>query len=425
MKHLTFDERLQIQEYLFHGLNFFQIAQRLGKDRSTIRREVKNRRQFQAAENGNYCIHRRTCRLPQECYVASCVKRVGCRTSCGLCRRTCKRFEEEICAKTTRAPYVCNGCRERRCKLGKWNYSAKKAQEHYEQKLRESREGISLSEEEFQFLSLKVMPLIQKGLSASVAYESQADQMPVSVRTLYSYIDQRVFELSNLDLRRKVRRPLRKKSGPTLKVDKKCYQGRNYQDFQAYMQEHPMLPVCQMDTVEGKKGGKVLLTLFFPNCNLQLLYLRSRNTSSSVIEWFQWLRTILGSDFSRLFSVLLTDRGTEFTNPQAIEYDSRTGERQCRVFYCDPMRTNQKSECERNHQLIRYVIPKGTSMDAFEQCHIDRLVNHMNSYPRGKCNGLSPIERFEMIYGSSITKKLGIAFVSTEKLCLTPDLLKK
>lgn len=425
MKHLTFDERLQIQGYLVHGLNFPQIAQRLGKDRTTIRREVKNRRHFQPAENGNFCIHRTTCQLPQQCFVTACVKRVRCRTTCGLCRRTCKRFEEELCLKTTRPPYVCNGCKQRGCKLGKWTYCAKQAQQHYEQLLKESREGISLSEEEFLFLDQQVMPLILRGISASVAYDSQSDQMPVSVRTLYTYIDHRVFDLSNLELRRKVRRPLRKKSGPTLKVDKKCYQGRNYQDFQAYMEENPHLPICQMDTVEGKKGGKVLLTLFFPNCNLQLVYLRSRNTSSSVIQRFQWLRSILGDDFSRLFPVLLTDRGTEFTNPQAIEYHSRTGKRLCRVFYCDPMHSNQKSECERNHQFIRYVIPKGSSLDAYEQSHIDLLVNHMNSYPRGKCNGLSPFELFETIYGSSITKKLGIAFVSTETLCLTPDLLKK
>ena len=101
------------------------------------------------------------------------------------------------------------------------------------------------------------------------------------------------------------------------------------------------------------KGGQALLTILFTNCDLQLMFLRERNTVGSVTEIFQWLRKSLGDEkFRMLFQVILTDRGSEFSDPEKIEADMGTGEIQCRVFYCDLMNVNQKSNCERNHELI-------------------------------------------------------------------------
>ena len=151
-------------------------------------------------------------------------------------------------------------------------------------------------------------------------------------------------------------------------VDKKCRMGRTYEDFVRYLEEQPDTPVCEMDTVEGKRGGKVILTIFFRNCGLQLGFLRDRNTSASVTEVFQKLRTVLtGDEFGSLFPVILTDRGSEFSNPLAIEVDFETGELLLKVFYCDPQNTNQKSRCERNHEFIASLSQKGRSFDHLEQ----------------------------------------------------------
>ena len=99
--------------------------------------------------------------------------------------------------------------------------------------------------------------------------------------------------------------------------------------------------------------------ILFTNCDLQLMLLRKRNTAGSVTEIFQWLKKSLGDKkFRMLFQVILTDRGSEFSDPEKIETDLETGKIQCRVFYYDPMNVNQKSNCERNHELIRYIIPK-------------------------------------------------------------------
>ena len=296
----------------------------------------------------------------------------------------------------------------------------------YERALSESRKGISLTETELQHLDRIVSKRICQGISIPVICMKQADVLPVSERTVYTYIDQGLLDVSNLELRRKVQRRQRKKTGPTLRVDKKCHVGRCYEDYLKYMEENPDVCVCQLDSIIGKQGGKVLLTIFFTNCDLQLAFLRRRNTSRSVSAVFRLLRMRLGSErFQELFQVLLADRGSEFTDPQKIEVDAATGQLQCRLFYCDPMNTNQKAGCERNHELIRYVIEKGKSMDHLSQKDIRHMMNHINSYPRKKWKGQAPVDLFIQIYGRETATLLGLEKINVDSILLKPELLKK
>ena len=136
-------------------------------------------------------------------------------------------------------------------------------------------------------------------------------------KTIYNYIDAGLLSVGNIDLPRKVRyRPRKKKK--TVRIDKQCHLGRTYDDYLEYMEANPDTAVVQMDSVEGKKGGKVLLTIFFSNSELMLAFIRDHNTARSVTEIFNSLDTILGRDiFQALFPVILTDRGSEFTDPTA------------------------------------------------------------------------------------------------------------
>lgn len=302
-------------------------------------------------------------------------------------------------------------------------YDAKIAQEEYAWTFSDAHKGIAISEEDLEFLDSVVSPAIKNGLSVPVIWEQYKDEMPVSMKTVYAYIDMGLLRAGNLDLRLKLRRPARKKSGPVLHVDRAFAVGRTYEDYLLYRQEHPDEAVVQMDSVLGNRGGKVLLTLFFTNCDLQLMYLRNRNTAASVSYVFNRLKRTLGKEkFSNLFPVILTDRGSEFTDPTSIEVDLPTGELLCRVFYCDPMNINQKSNCERNHEFIRYVIPKGHSLDHFTPEQIQKLVNHINSYPRQKWNGRAPIDLFIDIYGQETASALGLEKIPPEAVTLTPKL---
>lgn len=234
-----------------------------------------------------------------------------------------------------------------------------------------------------------------------------------------------IFSAKNIDMPRVVRMGRRKKKVDRFKVDKKCRIGRTYQDFLQYMADNPGLPIVEMDSVEGKKGGKVLLTLHFTVPQLMLAFIRDANTSQSVLDIFDKLYLELNPDiFNELFKVLLGDNGSEFSNPSAIETDLQ-GNQRARVFYCDPQASYQKGAAENNHTFIRRIIPKGTSLDRFTQKDITLMMNHINSYGRPNLGDKTPYAIFASLYGEDILRRMDLELIQPDKVTLNPSLLKR
>jgi IS30 family transposase len=244
-----------------------------------------------------------------------------------------------------------------------------------------------------------------------------------SEKTIYNYYDRGLFSGSNLDLPRKVRCRPRKSRHDSFKQDKACRSGRTYADFVLFMAQNPDSPVVEIDTVEGVKGGHVLLTIHFTDARFMLAFKRPANTAQSVADIFEAMYASLGHEaFEALFRVILTDNGNEFSNPNAIEFSS-DGRRRTRIFYCDPRQSQQKGACENNHELIRRIVPKGRSFDAFSQDDVALMMNHINSYARKSLNGRTPFEVFEFLHGADALKKLGAAPVPPDNVTLRPSLL--
>lgn len=425
----TFEERLEIESGLRSGLSFGEIAKRIEKDRSTISREVRKfavaERSGSAASVYNACRHRGGCVKTHIC-TGECRKPTAKRCKlCGFCNDACPDFEEQICIARSKPPYVCNGCEERSyCSLEKTMYYASEAQKKAEFGISESRRGVFATEQELDALNKLVTPLILQGHSVHHIYENNVDSLMCSEKTLYNYIDNGLFDARNIDLPRKVRyRPRRKHK--EFKVDKGCYVGRAYLDYQAFMAKHPQYHTVQMDSVIGCIGGKVLLTVHFPETSFMMAFLRNANTSQSVIDIFERLYIVLGRElFRKLFPVLLTDRGSEFSNPLALEKTLK-GLRKTHVFYCDPSSPFQKGSLEVNHELIRRILRKGTSFDHLSQPDIDLMMNHINSYRRLKLGNKTPFEAFSFYYGTALFEALGYQPIPSDCVVLTPKLLNR
>lgn len=423
--HLTLSDRIVIESSLRDGSSFKQIAQELGKDPSTISKEVRGHYKVVEKDTFNPCIHRRECKhyadLCNPCkfkWGKSCKQCTGCFTHC-------PDFEEKHCIKLQKPPYVCNGCKERNgCKLRRHLYDAKFAQTEYETVRSESRQGFATTPAELKRIDDVIAPLVKQGQSIHQICANNTDLIMLDERTIYNYIDAGLLSVGNLDLPRKVRYKARKKKKP-LRVDKQCHLGRTYDDFLEYTAANPDIPVVEMDSVEGRKGGKVLLTLFFRNCNLMLAYIRDANTARSVTEIFQGLYESLGREtFCRLFPIILTDRGSEFTDPVSLECDEWV-EVRTRVFYCDPQRPDQKGGAEVTHEFIRRILPKGTSFNDLTQDDISLMMSHINSYTRKKLNNRSAHQLFSFFYGENVLDVLNIRKVPANDINLTPRLLKK
>lgn len=322
-------------------------------------------------------------------------------------------------------PYVCNACKSRlQCTLRKQLYSAGYADRRYRETLSESRKGIAVDKAELARLDSIIAPLVKQGQSIHNICVNNADIIMCDEKTIYNYISYGLLSVRNLDLPRRVRFRPRTVPKPC-KVDKKCRIGRTYEDFKLFLQEHPDTQIVQMDSVEGTKGGSVLLTIHFVESQFMLAILREANTARSVAEAFDSLYEQLGPEiFQEIFPVIITDNGSEFSDPVSVEF-GRDGKRRTYVFYCDSSAPYQKGAIENNHTLLRRIIPKGTSLNNFQQTDIDLVMDQINSYGRKKLNNRSPHQSFSFFYGSDVVGKLNSHYISPNNIILCPRLLKK
>ena len=428
MSHLSTSERLKIEHFLREGKSFQEIAELLKKSRSTIAREVRKRR-VRSLKVGyhriqNRCILRRECSRKHVCPRQKCYRQCS---TCSLCNDFCPSFQEEKCRKLQFPPYVCNGCKEEnRCTLEKQFYIHDVAEKAYRKTLVESRSGANITEEERLFLDERIRNGVLKGQSVHHILVTDRDQITVSVKTAYRYINAGLLRTIRGDMPRSCMMRPRKRKAVELKIDKKCRIGRTYEDFKSLREANPDIPVVEIDSVLGRPGGKTLLTMQFNICGMMWLFLRERNTSQSVIDVFNELEARLGFDvFCMLFPVILTDNGSEFSNPSALEISPFNGRRRTRIFYCDPYSAYQKGHVENNHLNLRRILEKKTSFDDLEQSDMNLIMSHLNSFARKSLNNVPAITLFETIYGKDILPELGISLILPQDVILTPQLISK
>ena len=180
-----------------------------------------------------------------------------------------------------------------------------------------------------------------------------------------------------------------------------------------------------MDTVISASGSnKCILTFCFPDTGLFLTYLLNRCTQGAVKEVFDRLENKLGTyDFLRLFNTILTGRGAEFGDPDALETGINGIER-ASLYYCDPMCSGQKGAIEEAHTMLRMIIPKKTVFTGLSQRKLKKAMDHLNSTPRARLNGITPYEAALFKYDYEILNKLGLKPVyDKDEVTLTPRLI--
>lgn len=410
-KHLTYEEREFIEIGLNNRRNFTEIARDLKKHRTTIMREVQGHRFRKTPSKFNNA--KNLCKYRRECQRYDCSTKEKC-------------YEEERCSILESAPYVCNGCEQKsKCRKIKYYYYAKFANDEYSEKLRVSRIGINLTKEEVYDIDKLIGPLIKdKHQSISHIYANHPDEINFSRATMYNYVNLGVFSFRNIDLPRKVRYKKRKENEKQrIRRETAIRKGRTYEDFNKYIEKNTESSIVEMDTVEGVKGGKVFLTLLFRQSKFMLMYLMEKKNMECVDEAFKHIKDVIGIEtFKKAFEVVLTDNGSEFFNPLSIERDGE--EIVSHVFYCNPSASWQKGAIEKNHEFIRYILPKGSSFDELTQEKTNLIMSHINSTSRDKLNGKTPYEAELLILNEEDINKLGVIKIKADEVNLSSKLLK-
>ena len=372
--HLTAQERLIIEKGIENGSTKAAIALTIGKDKSTVGKEIKKHREL---------VHKSS-------YKINCANMKNCSHN-HVCDN-CADFKPFTCNRRDRSPGACNGCSKyTHCRYDKYRYKADFSHKKYREDLVDSRTGI----------------YIENGIF-------------------------REFGLLDIDLRIKTKRKITKKASNKYKKreDKKYLNGRTYDDFINYTAENKNLSVVEMDTVYNNGStGPFMQTFKFLDYSFMFIVYQEEKTAKSMVEGVDLLEKILGEDlFSEEVAIIKTDRGSEFCDAEGFEKEENES-RRTRIFYCDPMASGQKGSLENNHKEIRYICPKENDLKDLglnSQEKANLIVSHINSQSKEHLKGKSPLEVMEFMNPALYQKfkDFGIERINKDNIVLKPYLLK-
>ena len=430
-KHMTLTDRTLIERYIALDYSLAYIAHKLKRSQSTISREIKNHRCFTGrfSKRKIDCVNRISCLRRNLCPTEF---KYSCYEYCKFCTEyscttLCKYYVSESCSRLEKSPYVCTRCpEEKSCKRIHAYYSAHRAEQQYLSTLKNCRKGPQASPEELVNINMLIAPLLKKGQSLNHILANHSSEIRFSERTIYNYIDRHALSIKNIDLPKKVKYRLRRTENMLDKFEYRYRKGRCIDDFKAYIEEHPNTSIVEMDTVKGcRKSGKVLLTFIFRENNFMLIFLMDDGTQKSVIDVFEHLNDLLGTAlFRKLFPVILTDNGVEFKCPHNLEYDDK-GTRRTHIYYCDPQASWQKPHVEKNHVLIRTILPKGTSFKLLTEEDVHLITCHINSVSREMFDNLTPFDLMKADKYKKLLEALALSAIPPDEVCLKPSLLKR
>lgn len=408
--HLSLEDRKFIQRSLEEEKSKAQIGKELGKSPSSISKEVKLHRKLKPKRTygrdiGYFCANK---------------DQYG---RCLNCKIACEHFEDRICKRRERIG-VCNKCPKMyNCYLDRYFYQAATAHKEYLYTLSDSREGVNLTTPQMIVMAETIGPLLKRGQSVYQIIENHPE-LGICVKTLYTYIESGIFKdygIDNFSLRRQVSMKKQKVLKP--RKQPACYDGHKYEDFIEFRKMHPDTPATEMDTVYNDSEGPYIQTFIFENAPVMIGFLHEDKTSASMAGTLDLMQERLGEDYYKIFSLIVTDRGSEFEKVDLFEINQETGELRTNIFYCDPQQPAQKPHVENNHNYVRDIIPNGKNLKNLTQNDLDLMFSHINSTPRESLNGKTPYEVFAFFYGEELLKKLNVSKIDKDAVTLMPYLL--
>ena len=393
--HLSYEDRKNIEDGLNSKKSINQIAKEINKSHSTVLREIDRNKIYYKPSNWNNCYN--------------------------------DKYKDYSCNKLLKSPHVCNGCKSRSgCRKERYTYYARKANDSYKELISSCRQGINLTDEEIFNINKIIYPLVKKGQTTNHLYINHPEVLNFSKVSFYNYINSGVFEFGPLDFPRIVKRKKRKYKKRRTRQEREILIGRKYEDFIEYISKNSDLNIVEMDTVEGlQSDSKCILTLFWRKSNFMLMFLLENQTTDEVTKVFEYLQqTLLEDDYKRLFKVILTDNGHEFYDVLNIECHHKTGEVLSKVFYCDPSASWQKGGIEKNHEFIRYVLPKKTTFKDLTQNDCNIIANHINSLCRESLNNNCPFKAMLFLCDENVLNSLNMYYIEPDEVQLNKNLLK-
>lgn len=178
---------------------------------------------------------------------------------------------------------------------------------------------------EAENLAAAVRPLLDQGLSPYQIIRIHP-QLGISEKTLYNYIDWGFFSflpedirITNMALRRKVSRKM-PEIASSLYKKRESHAFPHGREYKAFMDENQNIFATQMDTVYNNvTSGPFLQTFKFVKAGFLFAIDSDFRAAQDMTQGVNLLYQILGTEvFQKYCSVILTDRGSEFSDADGI-----------------------------------------------------------------------------------------------------------
>ncbi len=420
-------EIVAIEEGVNDGLSPAEIGRRLNRDPSGIRKEIRNfSSYFGSKKECSVCLNRDSCRIGFLCEKIRNYERCSSCKDCSSAGSRCPFLKIRINCARLEKKHICNCCEKKdKCEIT-IRYIAYQAIIKHEAAQNRSHVPLKfevLPQDFLDYLSDRICAGLSPDIVLNTLPEKYRDYK-LSTPTLYSYIEKGLLKARNIDLRNKVSRKGYGTGEKRVKKTPGSHQlnGRSIENLSKEDLERP-LGVAEMDTVEGIKGGAVLLTLMIPKYSLMLAYKMPSKTGAEVKLRLSILEFKLGKYFKILFSKIIPDNGSEFLDYESLEKSIHGKQKRCQIYYTHAYASYEKPHVENNHILLRWLIRKGYDISLISEDKIMEIINILNNYPRPEKGYKTPIELMEEELGPEVLKKLDLKKIPIEELNLHISLI--
>ena len=148
----------------------------------------------------------------------------------------------------------------------------------------------------------------------------------------------------------------------------------------------------ELDTVIGTSKGnhECLMTLTERKTRFEIIFKLKGKTAEEVVNKFNKMKEFMKINYDKIFKSITTDNGTEFSDFLNIIKDTKT-----KIYFCHPYCSGEKGTNEKHNSIIRYFIPKGTLIEKYSYKDINKIAEWMNNYPRKILNYKTPLEALQ------------------------------
>ncbi len=203
----------------------------------------------------------------------------------------------------------------------------------------------------------------------------------VSARTIYRYIDNGIFpNLSRISLPYRGKRQKKKKQ-TIVKRDSSF--GKSIETRPPEVLSRETFGHWELDSVIGKREkGNTMLVLTERKTRYELIFRADDKSVFSTLKVLNTLERRFGRQFSKIFKTITCDNGVEFNASDLIEKSNLGNYQRTHVYYCHPYSSSERGSNEKQNQMIRRWIPKGTKIEQYSDEYIQNTAHWLNDYPR-------------------------------------------